>query len=444
MYVVETQPEFTAAMAAYPYSGALEGKFKFISRFGDAVSMCYKEGAYLYVPRECVPLGKVDYRQYSNTPIAIDCNFEPRNEEQATLPFKSLELLKAGFNHIFQAPTGWGKSVGGGVIACLLGQPTMIVVNKEDLMDSWYDAIVNVLGVPPSMVGKVQQDTCNWQGKRIVIGMAHSLCKEDRYPDEMYRYFGFLIVDEVHQMAPEFFAAIFRKFPAKYRLGFSATTDRSDGKWKILTYNIGPVAVVGRLVPMVAKILVKQTGWKIPRVPIWRNGEKIIEPIPHSPGRMTLVHKAMGENQARNMEIVEFTKAAYSADRVTLIVCELKDHLTRLFQMLTSNGIPGEDISYYVGGLKQHERETAKKARVVLATYKMVMTGTNVPHWDSLAFGTPRADIRQTLGRILRFMSGKKQPVALDLLDYDKILQGFYMSRLAQYYAVGAQVVQLS
>lgn len=441
--LVDVQPRSTGAMAAYPWTATLEGQFKFISKYGDEVNMSHREGALLLVPRECVPLGKEDYRTRFE-PVAINCNFVPRHDEQAELIPKSVELLLAGRNHVFNAPTGWGKSVAGGVVACEMGQPTMIVVNKTDLMDSWYDAIVNVLGVPPSLVGKVQQNTCDWQGKRIVIGMAHSLCIPDRYPAEMFRYFGLLIVDEVHQMAPEFFAAVFRLFPAYYRLGFSATTDRKDGKWKVVQCNIGPTLVRGTQVPMTPKILIKQTNWRIPRRKVYENGEMIEKPIPYTPGRMMHVIKAMCSSRPRNMEIVQFAKSAYNKDRVTLILSDLiDDHLKLLFLLLTENGIPGNEIGYYIGGMKKHEYEVTKKARIVLATYAMVSTGTNVPHWNSLVFATPRADIRQSLGRILRAMEGKKQPVALDLVDYDKIFQGFHMSRISQYYGVGAQMVKM-
>jgi superfamily II DNA or RNA helicase len=444
MLIHDEQPQFTGAMSAYPYNYVLHKKFKFESKFGEAVDMAYKEGALLYVPREAVPMGEIDYRR-SFPPVAINCSFEPRNEEQATLPDYSLNLLRKGISHVFNAPTGWGKSVAGGYIACALGQPTMVVVNKTDLMDSWYDAIVNVLGVPPSMVGKVQQDICDWQGKRIVIGMAQSLCIPDRYDAEMFRYFGLLIVDEVHQIPTEFFGNIFKLFPARYRLGFSATTDRKDGKWQIVEANIGKVLIHGKLVPMKPKILVKQSGWRIPRRKVYENGELIEVPIPYTPGRMTHVTKAMAGSRPRNMEIVNFAKAAYEAGRTVLILSDLiDDHLKLLFLLLTQNGIPGEHIGYYIGGMTKQQLEVTKGAKIVLATYKMVATGTNVPRWDSLCFATPHSDIRQALGRILRAMEGKKQPVALDLVDFDKIYQNFFSARLSQYYSVGAEIKRLS
>jgi superfamily II DNA or RNA helicase len=390
-----------------------------------------------------VPLGKIDYR-HAETPSAINCNFVPHNEEQEPLATKAVNLLRAGYDHIFEAPTGWGKSVVGSVVACRLGQPTMIVVNKSDLMDSWYDALVNVLKVPAALVGKVQQNTCDWQGKRIVIGMAHSLCIPDRYPMEMYRYFGFLLVDEVDTTPTDQFSPLFRLFPARYRMGMSATPDRKDGKWQVVQGNIGPTLVKGTLIPMSPKILVKQTGWKIPKSKRWENGELVEVPIPYTPGRMGLVEKAMANSMTRNMNIVEFAHAAYRADRRTLILCSTLEHLSRLFQMLASHGVPGNDIGYYVGGMKKHELERGKNSRIILGTYKMVDRGTNVPIWDSLSLGTPRADVKQAIGRVLRFMEGKKQPVIQDLVDYDKIFQSYHMARVKQYYAVHAEIVRMS
>lgn len=445
MLITTQQPLFTGAMSAYQNNELLHQLFRFTSRFGDPVDMAIEEGNLLYVPRECVPVGHQDYR-VRFTSSAINCTFEPRNEEQATLPYTSLELLKDGKSHVFEAPTGWGKSVAGALIACMLGQPTMIVVNKQDLMDSWYDAIVNVLGVPPSLVGKVQQNICDWQGKRLVLGMAHSLCIPDRYPPEMFKAFGLLIVDEVHQMPTEMFSRVFQLFPAYYRLGFSATPDRSDGKWKVVQCNVGPTLVKGTMVPMTPKILIKKTGWKIPTHKRRQdNGTYTQEKIPHAPGKMMLVTKAMASSQSRNVEIVEFVISAFKKGRRTLILSDLReDHLDRLFQMLCAAGVSGDKIGYYVGGMKKYERESVKKnAQIVLGTYKMCSTGTDCPRWDTLVFATPRADIRQSLGRVIRAMDGKNQPVALDLVDYDKVLNSFFTNRLKYYYALKADIVYM-
>jgi superfamily II DNA or RNA helicase len=159
---------------------------------------------------------------------------------------------------------------------------------------------------------------------------------------------------------------------------------------------------------------------------------------------MMTVTKAIAASNTRNMEIANFVLQSYKSGRMTLVVSDLREnHLNRLFQILTNEGIPGQDIGYYVGGMSKIELSHTKQRRVVLGTYQMCSTGTDVPQWDTLVMATPRADIKQTIGRILRTVEGKKQPVILDLVDRDAIFQGFHHARLKQYYGIGAEVVKV-
>lgn len=427
---IDRVPDSTGAVSSVPYDPGTESNYKFISKFGDEVNMSRRVGNQLHVPRQTMHVGHHDYRVIKDKQV-IDCDFEPVNDEQQPLANKSVTLLQNGVSHVFEAPTGWGKSVVGAYIACQVGQPTMIVVTKTDLMDSWRDALINVLGIPAKLIGTVQQDTCDWKGKRFVIGMVHSLIIPDRYPAEMYTYFGLMILDEVHVMAADCFVNCCWMFPAKLRLGFSATPDRSDGKWRMVEGHVGNVLVRGTMVPMTPKVLVKKTGWKIPKH------------VYHAPGRMMGVSKAMSTDTQRNSIIVDFVLSAFNKDRRPLVMADTIDHLDRLFQMFTSAGISGENIGYYVGGMSKIELKITKSKPIVLATYAMCSTGTNVPHWDCMVMATPRSNIKQSIGRVLRYVEHKRQPVILDLLDGDKILNGFYLSRLKQYYAVKAEIKQM-
>ena len=439
--ITTEMPLRTGAMSAYPYSKWLEALYTFQSTYDDTVCGALKQGNTLLVPRESVPYAvpDADFRtHYPPKPVSV--SFSPRNDEQADLAAKSLALLQSGQSHIFEAPTSWGKTVVGSVIAARCGQPTLIVVTKEDLMHQWYDSLTQVLGISPSMIGKVQGDICDWKGKQFVLGMVQSLMILDKYPPEMYRHFGLLVIDEVHQLAAECFVRVCQTFPAKLRLGFSATPTRKDGKTKLLHWHIGPILVRGTILEAKPKVLVRQTGWSIPL----RMSHGELGPIPHKPGRMVLVTKAMAASDIRNMEIVNFVRQSYKSGRITLVLSDLREtHLHRLFQMLTNEGIPGDDIGYYVGGMSKIALSHTKKRLVVLGTYKMCSTGTDVPKWDTLVMATPRADVKQTIGRVLRSVKGKKQPVIFDLVDKNAIFQGFHLARLKQYYSVGAEIVKV-
>jgi superfamily II DNA or RNA helicase len=316
----------------------------------------------------------------------------------------------------------------------------LIVVTKEDLMYQWRDSLVNVLGIPPGKIGYLQAEQVDWQGKQFVLGMVQSLIIGGKYPPEMYKAFGLMVLDECHHMAADCFVRVCQSFPAKLRLGFSATPTRRDGKTKLLHWHVGPVMVRGTVLEAKAKVLVRQTGWCIPTYS--NDGES--ETIPYKPGRMTLVNKAIAASEGRNLEIVNFVVQAYHSGRITLVMSDLRErHLDRLFQMLTNAGIPGEDIGYYVGGMSKIALGHTKQRKVVLGTYAMCATGTDVPAWDTLVMATPRSNVKQAIGRILRAVSGKKQPVIFDLVDKNSIFQGFHRARLKTYYSVGAQVVHV-
>jgi len=94
--------------------------------------------------------------------------------------------------------------------------------------------------------------------------------------------------------------------------------------------------------------------------------------------------------------------------------------------------------------MSRQQLSLTKTCRIVLATYQMCSTGTDVPHWDTLVMATPRADVKQSVGRVLRQMAGKKEPVILDLVDKNQIFQSFHQARVKTYYQLGVtDVVQV-
>lgn len=345
---------------------------------------------------------------------------------------------------MLEAPTGFGKTYLALAIAAEIGQPTLIIVTKQDLMESWRSTLTNLIGIPSSEIGLLQADKKKWKGCRFVLGMIHSLVIPDKYEPELFQYFGMVVWDECHRVAADTFARSCSLFPAVYRLGLSATPDRPDGKFPLVKAHIGPVMVRGTSVPMKPKVLVKRTGWKIPKVKRFQDGMMVLKTLEHSPGRMALVSKAQGTSIERNTIIAQFVKSAFDSGRNTLILSDLiEGHLQQLFHVLAKEGIPAEEIDYYVGGRSKIELDIASKKRVVLATYAMCSEGTDCPWWDTLVLATPRSNVKQSIGRVMRKLEGKKQPVVLDLVDQDQIFNGFYKKREVQYYSVGADIVKM-
>ena len=64
--------------------------------------------------------------------------------------------------------------------------------------------------------------------------------------------------------------------------------------------------------------------------------------------------------------------------------------------------------------LKEAELEQAKTCDIILATYKMMSEGSDIPELDTLFLATPRADIEQIVGRIQRHHDDKKSLLVVD------------------------------
>lgn len=439
-------PLLVNGLAWYPYSDSIQKALTFESKYGDRVELFERSGDRIGVPRGLVSAESLFDQTTEGHPIDINCTVPPRNKEQARLIQQSVALLKNGKNHILRATTGIGKSFVGINVAAQLNCTTLIVVTKEDLMGEgqWRGAIKKFTDCTDDDIGVLQQDVCDYKGKKFVLGMVHSLVK-DKYPDEVKRYFGLVIWDEVHRMGAETFSQSCGMFSSRWRLGLSATPKRIDAKDFIFKAHIGPVMVEADLVPLKLKAIMEKTKFRLPMVTRRINGNWVSVPLPHDGAKMMGVYKAMAQDQGRNALILDFVYAAWKKGRKIIVFSDLRDaHLEPMYHQCIARGIPAEDMAFYVGGLTEKQRELAKTKQILWATYKMTSEATDIPTLDTAVFATPRANITQPVGRILRSHPEKKQPIVFDLVDNcSSILQAYASKRRTEYYRLGGEVVTL-
>lgn len=434
------------AEAMVPFTEEVKDLLTHKDKFEEEYRMFRHEGGpYCWVPRGLVNRGNVQHDHRVDRPCPqLIAHAPPIDQDQRQVIDKSVALLKAGQDHIVEAPTGFGKTYVGSAISCLLGQKTLVVVTKNDLSAEWHRTFKHLIGLPEAEIGHVQQNTLKYADRRIVTAMIHTLISRE-YPQEFYQAFGLVIFDEVHRLGSQHFAQVCSMFPSKHRLGLSATTNRSDGRQRLFHAHIGPVLVKGMNIPMSPKVLVKRTGYKLP-LEARRDDDGIWKKLPMlvTPGRMMNVVEAMAADPVRNGEIAAFVAQAYAAGRAhTVVMAETLDHLQRLFHTIVAKGVPGQDIGFYHGQLKPYEQALGKTKRVVLCTYGYTSEGTNVPAWDTLVMATPRANVKQPVGRVIRKIEGKRTPIVLDLVDANPTLNSFYFARLKTYYELKAEVVEV-
>lgn len=131
-------------------------------------------------------------------------------------------------------PTGAGKTV---VAFMALEQApvrTLIVVPTIDLLHQWRTALIEKAGVPADQVGVIGGGE---RSSRPITAITYDSAAMPRRTLDGY---GLLIVDEVHHLPAPTYRAIATRTGAPWRLGLSATPERSDGGHLDLTELIGP------------------------------------------------------------------------------------------------------------------------------------------------------------------------------------------------------------
>ncbi|TVQ42423.1 MAG: DEAD/DEAH box helicase [Gloeocapsa sp. DLM2.Bin57] len=139
-----------------------------------------------------------------------------------------------GRRGIVVLPTGAGKTYIAQLAIQDTPRSTLIVVPTLDLMQQWYAKIIAMF--PDIEVGLLGGGECD--RTPILIATYHSAANQIQYLGNLY---GLLIFDECHHLPTQFFRVIAEEAIAPYRLGLSATPERSDGNHRDLETLIGPV-----------------------------------------------------------------------------------------------------------------------------------------------------------------------------------------------------------
>jgi superfamily II DNA or RNA helicase len=327
--------------------------------------------------------------------------------EQAEALEEVLRKFKGGLlGGIVKAPPGWGKTTLVCAFIAALSVPTLVVVHKEFLLNQWKKRISQFL--PDARVGHVQQDTCVYEDKHIVLGMVHSLSGR-QYSDEFYKYFGMIITDECHRIGAATWSSVPPKFPARWRLGVSATPRRKDQAEDVFKYHIGSVVFTAKEKRLGAKVRRVWTPFKLVHTPSFNP----------SLARKTLLLRFLCGSTVRNTQITEQLVLAVQAGRKCLVVSERLKHLNVLETMFRDKWKFGENptTDFYVGGRSEEALDQAAEAQVIFATVQLVSEALDIPSLDTLFLTTPLGDIEQIVGRILRPFEGKKDPIVVDFRD---------------------------
>ena len=90
-------------------------------------------------------------------------------------------------------------------------------------------------------------------------------------------------------------------------------------------------------------------------------------------------------------------------------------------------------IGYYVGGMSEKELKISEKKQVILASFSMANEGLDIPTLNAEFLITPKTDIVQTIGRVLRAKHAFNDPIIYDIVDIHDCFQRQWLKRKAYY-----------
>jgi superfamily II DNA or RNA helicase len=88
-------------------------------------------------------------------------------------------------------------------------------------------------------------------------------------------------------------------------------------------------------------------------------------------------------------------------------------------------------VGYYVGGMKESALKETESKKVVIATYAMAAEALDIKTLTTLIMATPKTDIEQSVGRILR--EKHSSPIVVDIVDSHDLFQNQWRKRKTFY-----------
>lgn len=309
--------------------------------------------------------------------------------------------------------TGGGKTVCALYIASVLRLPTLVIVHNSFLRDQWIERIKSFL--PNARIGRIQGDTCEIDGFDVILAMLQTLSMKD-IPISNFKPIGLVIVDECHHIASEVFSQALPKVTSKYMMGLSATPTRKDGLMFVGHWFLGPMLYQSHTADS------QDTSIQV-EVYEYENTDPLFNEIVYNKqGVMftTLMINKLAEEKQRTQWLADILHDVLedSSQRQVLVLTDRIQHTKDIFAAL-SPALQEKSaiLSTTVHASKRSEYCASRS--ILIATYAMCKEGFDVATLNTLLMATPRPDVDQIVGRILRVEKSARtiHPLILDIVD---------------------------
>ena len=382
---------------------------------------------------------RVDVEDRRTSPASIDVAFTGTLQPQQAAAVAEVVAHDRG---VLVAPPGAGKTVMACAVIAHHRTPTLVVVDRKELIGQWQSRLAEHLDVDSSRIGQIGGGTNKPTGL-IDVAMLQTLAR--RSDPSVFEAYGLVVVDECHHIPAVSFAATVEPGRSRRWLGLTATPYRRDKLEALIEFHCGPIrheikpGSVGGDELVHRELIVHTTTTKV-------DGEDT--------ALIQSVFATLVNDDRRTAQICEDVQTAVSAGRTCLVLTQRTDHIDAIVAQLAAVDI---DALVLKGGLGKKARAAVSDALgarepdagiVLVATGSYLGEGFDWPELDTLFLAFPLAfkgRVVQYVGRLLRTHAGKHHVELHDYVDVDvPVLDRMHSKRLPAYAMLGFDVPKRS
>ena len=324
-------------------------------------------------------------------------------------------------NSIINAWVSWGKTFTGLAIAGKLGQKTLVVTHTTNLRNQWEKEVKKCFGYTAGRIGSGMFNI----DAPIVCGNIQTLY---RRMDEIKKEFGTLILDEMHHVSSPTFTRIVDEMPCRYKIGLTGTLERKDGRHVVFRDYFGNNVMKP-----------PKENYLTPKVDILKLEIRFLDGS-YTPWAERINHLTMDAEYVHGGAMIA---ARYAAEGHKVLVVS-----DRVKFLKNCAALVGDSAVSITGDMDFAERERTmqkikNEKKILFGTQAIFSEGISINELSCLVLGTPVNNdplLTQLIGRIIRKIDGKKQPVVVDIHLKGKTAARQASARMGYYMKQGYEV----
>lgn len=413
-------------------------------------------------------------------------------------------LIGGGGGGLLELPCAWGKTSASLFICAALRKKTLVIVHKEFLMNQWIERIQQF--IPDAKIGKIQGPVIDIEGKDIVLCMLQSLSMKDypstlfdsfglTIIDEVHhissetfsnalfkvvtkymlglsatmnrkdgttKVFKMFLGDVIHKVerkaehAVQVRAITYKTNDDAFNetiLDYKGSPQISSMISKLCSYNKRTEFIIKVLTDFItidaekSDAFMRECESNTPACKLCCKNGFLVKNICCNQIQCCLncvkdLDKCPCCNKKNKYEqhYIENPHIKPLEQLHTLVLSHNLNILHYIYNRIVYKNIAS--VGFYVGGMSEQELKKSEKKQIVLATFSMASEALDIPSLNAEFLITPKTDIVQSVGRILRAKHAYSDPIIYDIKDSHEVFVRQWLKRKAYYKKLNYDIIE--